>query len=617
MKVQKLWQAAIVMVLSLVMTSCSDKNDDSDGPQPEPVKFTIKQVPVSRGGSDGGSVTMRFYDDLPGVAYISAADFQKMLLPGSSMTVEKSGEDIYQLNNGKATATVNTAEETFTSADFMSFTNLMDLLSPGMANVYFDGSPYLRYSQMELSPATSTVSFDFKKYGIDLRGDEGAVYLPFATLSDLYSDLYYHVAAFNGERVYIITDNGNSEIVAADPDFTREALAKDTRTAEQAAYSYGELCFIIDHFYGMPGRSPLESGIQSNGLDATLDAIENGPEIKSLLKSTKLFDYLFGMNCLNVLLDDGGHTVASPVLLLMNSSEEYLNAMVSEQLSARMEQYPALGEDFTEWFQENRARTMISAAREMQRAMTLPDGSGSYRKKGDTAFCIFDMFGITDIDGWKAYYAGTAPMSAISTEGMHKGELVVVLDALKRASEDPEVKNLVIDLTCNSGGSLDVVMAMTSLIANQSKFYSENTLTGQRQVIYYAVDRNFDGKIDAKDQEVKYDLNVAVLTSGSAFSCGNLFPSLMKDMGYLVMGERSGGGSCAVQNFCTPEGLQYQISSYRGRLTTDKWQNIDSGIEPNVSIAIGTTPDGYPDYSAFYDLDALSSSINEWYRLKN
>ena len=106
---------------------------------------------------------------------------------------------------------------------------------------------------------------------------------------------------------------------------------------------------------------------------------------------------------------------------------------------------------------------------------------------------------------------------------------------------------------------------------------------------------------------MKYDLNIAVLISKISFSCANLLPSLMKDTGFPVIGERSGGGACAVQPFITPEGMQFQISSARARLTNDKWENIDTGIEPNYVVDI---TDGYDDY---YDISTISDIINKHY----
>lgn len=82
----------------------------------------------------------------------------------------------------------------------------------------------------------------------------------------------------------------------------------------------------------------------------------------------------------------------------------------------------------------------------------------------------------------------------------------------------------------------------------------------------------------------------------------------MKDAGFPIIGERSGGGSCSVQPFITPEGMQFQISSARDRLTNDKWENIDGGIEPNYVIDISSG-----DYDPLYDVAAISEIISNHY----
>ena len=270
--------------------------------------FATRQVPVNRGGQDGGTISLRFYSDMPSVPYISVADFQALMLPGTTIGVTKTGEGAYTLKGPFAEAQVNTVDEKFTSADYMGFTNLMGQLQEGMANVYYDGAPFVRYRTQELTPSSATVTFDFKKYGIDLRGDDAAVFFPLATLSDLYSDLYYHVAGYNGEKVIVVTENQNSSIAALEAEGTLRVLQTESRSDDMAAYSYGELCFVVDHFYGLPGRSAIEESLRTEGLDKALDTVENGPAIKQLLKSTDMMEYRFGMDCLQLLLQDGGHT---------------------------------------------------------------------------------------------------------------------------------------------------------------------------------------------------------------------------------------------------------------------------------------------------------------------
>ena len=571
--------------------------------------FATRQVPVNRGGQDGGTISLRFYSDMPSVPYISVADFQALMLPGTTIGVTKTGEGAYTLKGPFAEAQVNTVDEKFTSADYMGFTNLMGQLQEGMANVYYDGAPFVRYRTQELTPSSATVTFDFKKYGIDLRGDDAAVFFPLATLSDLYSDLYYHVAGYNGEKVIVVTENQNSSIAALEAEGTLRVLQTESRSDDMAAYSYGELCFVVDHFYGLPGRSAIEESLRTEGLDKALDTVENGPAIKQLLKSTDMMEYMFGMDCLQLLLQDGGHT---------NTMVDVMASQALSEIGVDTEnEVPDMGKTMLDKYPELFSALQLYILNEMIQSpkikkarsiLSARPALGTYFKKGDTAYLMLNTFGMTNEAAWQAYYDGGCQGDLPAIDPEFEGDLTVVLDALQQASDDPEVKNLVVDLTSNFGGSLDVVMAMTALMGQQSHFYSENVLTGQRQMISYDVDSNFDGQFDERDKQVKYDLNIAVLTSDLAFSCGNLFPSLMKDMGFPIIGERTGGGACAIQNFITPEGLQYQLSSSRARLTDDKWQNIDGGVEPDYVIDVSAG-----DYSAFYDVAAISDIISKAY----
>ena len=125
---------------------------------------------------------------------------------------------------------------------------------------------------------------------------------------------------------------------------------------------------------------------------------------------------------------------------------------------------------------------------------------------------------------------------------------------------------------------------------------------------------------DDKDKDVHYDLNFAVLTSGMSFSCGNLFPSMLKDNGVPVMGETSGGGSCAIQAMCTADGFCFQISSFRARLNTLAGENIDEGITPDLPIATSAAQvevseeEAVPsrDFSKYFDVDYLTKLLSEY-----
>ena len=234
--------------------------------------FTEKTFPVVYKVIPDAQVTLRFYDALPDVPYISVADFQSIVLPGSTMTVSHTGVGEYTLANADASAVVNINTDVFASDDFEAFTNQMGLLQPGMANVYYDGMPFVRYKSVTYTPSKVTTTLDMGKYGIDIHADgKGAVYFPFATLADMYTDLFYHHTGFNGEKVVVNTSVNEVSLAEIDSTYNEPLLSKKVRSESMATFNYKELCFAMDHFYGYPGRIKYNAQLKEKGLDKVLE----------------------------------------------------------------------------------------------------------------------------------------------------------------------------------------------------------------------------------------------------------------------------------------------------------------------------------------------------------
>jgi hypothetical protein len=428
----------------------------------------------------------------------------------------------------------------------------------------------------------------------------------------MYTDLYYHHAGFNGEKVVANLSVNEVELSEIDPDYNKPLVARTTRPADLADFNYKELCFAMDHFYGYPGRIKYNDALKAKGLDKVLEEdIECGPSIKKLLLSEKLSDYMLGMVGLTGVYFDG-HTAMAITSALGEPEDspelynEYRTGLMANQDVMAMVM-TAISE----------MQTMVADGRAVEALRPKVYGEGvTYVKKGDTAVCVFDSFNERNEKAWKDYYAGTGPMPTV--ENAPNDDMVIFLDALKKAAADPEVKNFVIDITANGGGSADIVLAMTSLILDKSYISQDNSLTGQRSIVEYEVDRNFNRVFDAADEDVHYDLNFAVLTSGMSFSCGNLFPSMLKDAGVPVIGATSGGGACAIQAMCTADGFCYQISSFRARLNTLDGENIDAGVTPDIPISTDGTVEvklsedntvTVKDFSKYYDIDYLRTLL--------
>ena len=597
-----LWLLLVIMVGGLAMTSCSDKDDqESSGGGGEEVKDYVERLypVVDPQENSQGTVMLRFYNDMPNIAYISVSNFQEMIYPGTTIQVQKVGNGKYVLTNPFATAEVDTEKDLFTSSNYEAFTNMMGMVQQGMPNTTYDALPIIKWKSLEASPKQVNVTLDYGKYGIDIREDGTNVYFPFATISDLYVDGYMHLADFNGQTV-MVAPNGAYSLNDGYPAFLITPLLKETRTDDMVEYSYKNLCFTLTNFFGYPGRTLLEKSMKEKGLDQALqDYGKAGQMTRELLKSKDMYDFFSGTATLSCLLYDGGHTYTDLTVINELDTLNSFTQKLKPIREAKLQEFVGYCPEYLPIQQakvDNRAlRKELDSLREEK------IGKGvRYTKVGNTAYCQFDSY-MCDDSGWRKYYKGEGPKPTI--EQYPNDWLVILVDALEKAQNDPEVENFILDTSTNGGGSSDVVVFITSIFANKPDLYYENVLTGQKMKSSYEVDRNLDGKFDEKDKDVKLNMNIGVLISSYSFSCGNLLPALLKDYGICLLGMKSGGGSCCVLYNPSADGFGYRYSTHRARLNNLKGQNIDEGIEPDYQLE--------PD--EFFDIAKVGKLIEQFY----
>jgi hypothetical protein len=179
---------AAIVAMSVTIASCTDNDDTAgDDSQPTPIDagptYTDKMVAVNRDGNAYGQVSLRFYSDMPSVAYISIADFHKLKTGGDVMKVTRQG-DLYLLATRNGTATVDVKADYLHSTTYAGFVDLMWMTASDLApNTMYDGSKYIKFVKLEnvsTFKPTSGVRLDFGKYSIDLHDDGSNVYFPFA-----------------------------------------------------------------------------------------------------------------------------------------------------------------------------------------------------------------------------------------------------------------------------------------------------------------------------------------------------------------------------------------------------------------------------------------------------
>ena len=575
-------------------------------PVPEEGKdYIVRTVRVLTGEEQTGSMDLRFWPSAPHVPYYGLKDYVNfMYQTGLTVTPPEEDGGLWEIDNPNGTKIlVDPSAGKIEAADWAKF-QIPPLPYTKIVGMKDSASRWTWYSDVVFDDPPTPVTFDFAKYGISVYADEEDVYLPLALLSTMFTDVGCNQVLWNGESVLkpVVDINtlGTPPMEWYESRYMRALLTgKKQRDEDTIREDYAELCFTMDYFFGHPGMSLLDRGISEKGFDAALDDVPELASMKDRLKDPDMLEYMLALyDLFNIGLDDG-HCIYCGLSSLAQPDFPYPELL--ERIRPRVGSAYQCSTIFR-W--DNRDGIM--------EARNTAWGDEVYRECGSTAILRIDDFN-EDAAGWEAYYAGKGeiPMDAVG----------ITWTGLKRASENPAIRNILFDLSANAGGSSDMLMYILDLMFGENVLRGYNVLTGQREHAVMHSDKNLDGVFDEKDEEVKYDFNYAVLTTRSAFSCGNLTPILMQEHGAVLLGEPTGGGSCCVQLCLLTNGGQYFISSHLWALRDENGESVESGCKTDLPIAriepeTPTHEDprlSVGDYTPYFDDVMLDRMINEWF----
>lgn len=553
----------------------------------------IRKIPVYRKSlSENEKVDCMFFDDMPEIPYMAIDLYYKTFLDGE-MTVKKQNDGKYlctEKKNGE-TAVIDINADTLTSDQLVLFVSTPVRKPDGLGAAV--GGPELitKTVSVKSDKTPEAVTVNYKKYNIDIREKDGSIYFPFASLSDLFGNTDMLTAVYRNDKIFFIayySDINGGEAInekSEIPDWVK----KGYRSEQQTEFAYNELCLCYDYFYGYPCTDNAFSDRMSQvGLDKALE--ELAPETRRLLRSRYSGEYLAGLFVLTgVELADGGHSGLEDIF----NSEDIPDEVMDEFYKIYVN---AIKRDNAYVEKNNNMYLTCSRLEELRQKAI---GDEIYHKEGDTVLIRFDSFNV-DYEGWQDYFSG-------KSDAMPEDTISIVYKDLQRAEADSSVKNVVFDVSTNTGGDSVALDWICGTIFGKSVCYEHIPAGNCTIAIESLSDKNLDGKIDEKDEEINYDrLNFGVLTSASSFSCGNLFPAMFRDKGCMVMGEQSSGGACCVLQKSTFDGVLYRMSGYC-RAQFKDGNSIDDGIPVDVSLTDGS------DYSSFYDLKKISSEMNAFY----
>ena len=406
---------------------------------------------------------------------------------------------------------------------------------------------------------------DLNKYGIKLLRDEKNYYIPIQTYSDLFYSRFLLYLVFNGENIFISTGTSLGELFDL-----YKSVEKKKYSKEFAEFNYGELCLMFDYLYGMKenhGIKSFDEFFKDTGLDSLIKSRDATGTDLALYEALVLYidDLHSGLMCTSY-----------------NTDSDKVNSLVDSL--PKGSSYSGIGNTWRE----------LTAYREKQ----FPDGILPYQEVGDTAYITFDVF-------W--FENAISDCSDIPTDedlpDLGSDTFRLVQYAVNKITNNPEIKNVVLDLSLNGGGMVLAGIYLMAAFLGTGSLAMKDMTTEARSIASFMADTNIDGVFDEMDTLADRGLNLYCITSGYSISTSNFVATAFKESGKVTLvGRTTGGAPCSVCYVSSASGSILQISgpSCFGFYKNGVFYDADRGVEPDVYIK---------DMSMIYDREKLSKYL--------
>ena len=459
---------------------------------------------------------------------------------GNTLSYEENSTQVLLTRDNESYCELDFVKDTVYFDDFDSFSSAGHNATPHdmLALPYVNGTGQKEYFERGDSFYTPgyAIELDLSERNIPLDIYGGKKYIPLQTFNDIFVCPFGCNIAYNGENLFVLVGSTVADEVT-DLYYGKEASQRSTALTE---YNYNELCLFLDLYYGLQN----EHGF-TDGFDYYLDNIGLKDEFLKL-------DATNGFNALGTLTLG----YIADLHSVVTGASPYVGAS-----------RPSGGSGF------KKSPTVMNYIEARSTYETARGTVEPYEKVGDTAFVTLDEFSFGRSGNYEADLEPIADTIGI---------IAAVHDEIKK---DSEIKNVVLDLSCNGGGAVDAAVYTVAWMLGYCDFSSVDSATGSKSTITYKADVNFDHVFDENDNIS--DLNLYCLISPVSFSCGNLVPALLKASGNVtIVGKSSTGGGCVVRHGVTADGTLFDISSPKQLATVKNgtYYSVDQGVEPDIPL---------------------------------
>ena len=534
--------------LALSLLGCNSSQPiDSSSSSKETPSWSEKSVNVYWNTLNSSTTTtLRFYDEAEQIPYIElneAFRLRKALFdtgttyetPGkSTYLISKEGSKYTVTLNGRGSATFDVENQTF----FIQNIGLLQAYSYN--STPYDILPFDTSDTSKIKYVTHqtrgegirssyysglSITIPLCDYNIPIYEESGNAYIPLDLFNNFFVSYAYNSFVYNTKNVYVFTQlSSTSTDEAYIPRFYSENT--NAKSEELAEFSYHSLCLNLDYQYGLTaqhGFSDFKTEFKDGGFEEGLLSKDGTSYLFSL------YNVIYGM------FGDGHCS--------MGSRGSYISETEEAEVKKTFKNYNIGIREINENAQK------ASAARANEFAEH-PEYNKSYYVEGDTAYVTFDSF--SQLSGVRDYYESAPTGNETDTFG-------VISYANKMIKSDPNVKNVVVDVSCNTGGEeIALVFSLGWMLGDEARISVQNPLTHCNSTTYYHADVNLDGKYDEKDDTLE-GYNKFILTSKGSYSCANALPCLAQHSNKVKSSARPPAEALAKSSPWSPPMERYSI----------------------------------------------------------
>ncbi len=468
----------------------------------------------------------------------------------------------------------------------------------------------IRPSVKNVSSQTEPEGFEIvvSDYGIRMIRHEDDVLMPFAAAqSVLGSTCEKGVLAYNGEDYFDIVTTidyiyGNVSMTEApnpyaDMYYSGPFASCAELSEAYAEYNYGSMCMLLDLTYGHKeekGITDFDAFLEENGLKEaflTTDPKDDEESLNTMF--TMIFDSGHDAEILSRSLLDQASIIGKEALI-----HELLGMIGFESVSELSESADSLLDAITRitaLFTDKTADFTESMVEQMEEALgpnvmqMLVDNfhlkslrpfffdENSIKITGDTCVIYFESFA-EDLTRPESFYTKLP-----TKDDIDKSSFALFYNAFEQIKRDGNVKNVVIDLSYNGGGSAAALVSLLGFLSEDGEVHItyQDVLNKNYCSEYYHIDTNLDGRFDDEDgYGGQYDFYI--LTSGYSYSCANALPYFAQVNNLAkIIGKEPGGGDCVVGYFIDAYGRVGAMSGYKklGTMDGDTFTSDESAVE--------------------------------------